>query len=121
MMDDAKKFEDEDKKKREEIDLRNTADTAIFTAERALKEAKDTIDATERQKIEDAIADLKKALEGDDLEAIKQKMDTLTEAVYAVTTKMYQQAQAAAQQQEGEGAAKKDDTVVDADYEVKEE
>ena len=121
MMDDAKKFEDEDKKKREEIDLRNTADTAIFTAERALKEAKDTIDATERQKIEDAIADLKKALEGDDLEAIKQKMDALTEAVYAVTTKMYQQAQAAAQQQEGEGAAKKDDTVVDADYEVKEE
>jgi len=121
MMDNAKKFEEEDKKKREEIDLRNTADTAIFTAERALKEAKDTIDATERQKIEDAIADLKKALEGDDLEAIKQKMDTLTEAVYAVTTKMYQQAQAAAQQQEGEGAAKKDDTVVDADYEVKEE
>jgi len=121
MMDDAKKFEEEDKEKREEIDLRNTADTAIFTAERALKEAKDTIDSTERQKIEDAIADLKKALEGDDLEAIKQKMDTLTEAVYAVTTKMYQQAQAAAQQQEGEGAAKKDDTVVDADYEVKEE
>ncbi|MCK8519827.1 molecular chaperone DnaK [Methanoculleus sp. 7T] len=121
MMGDAKKFEEEDKKKREEIDLRNTADTAIFTAERALKDAKDAVDAAERQKIEDAIADLKKALEGDDLEAIKQKMDTLTEAVYAVTTKMYQQAQQqAAQQQKAEGAEKKDDTVVDADYEVKE-
>ncbi len=121
MMGDAKKFEAEDQKKREEIDLRNTADTAIFTAERALKDAKDTIDAADKEKIESAIADLKKALEGDDLEAVKQKMDTLTEAVYAVTTKMYQQAQAAAaEQQQTEGAAKQDDTVVDADYEVKE-
>lgn len=116
MMNDAKKFEADDQKKREEIDLRNTADTAVFTAERALKEAKDSIDAAEREKIESAIADLKKALEGDDLDAIKQKMDALTEAVYAVTTKMYQQAA----QQKAEGAAKKDDTVVDADYEVKE-
>jgi len=120
MMDEAKKFEAEDLKNREEIELRNTADTAIFTAERAMKDAKDTIEAADREKIEGAIADLKKALEGDDLEAIKQKMDALTEAVYAVTTKMYQQAQAAAQQQQAEGAAKKDDTVVDADYEVKE-
>ena len=116
MMNDAKKFEAEDQKKREEIDLRNTADTAVFTAERALKEAKDSIEVAEREKIESAIADLKKALDGDDLEAIKQKMDALTEAVYAVTTKMYQQAA----QQKAEGAAKKDDTVVDADYEVKE-
>jgi molecular chaperone DnaK len=116
MMGDAKQFEDEDRKKREEIELRNTADTAVFTAERALKDARDMIDASERQTIESAIADLKKALEGDDLEAIRQKMDALTEAVYAVTTKMYQQAQAQAQQQAGQ----KDDTVVDADYEVKE-
>ena len=116
MMNDAKKFEADDQKKREEIDLRNTADTAVFTAERALKEAKDSIEVAEREKIESAIADLKKALDGDDLDAIKQKMDALTEAVYAVTTKMYQQAA----QQKAEGAAKKDDTVVDADYEVKE-
>ena len=122
MMDDAKKFEEEDRKKHEEIDLRNSADTAIFTAERALKDAKDMIDAAEREKIEGAIADLKKALEGDDLDAVKQKMDALTEAVYAVTTKVYQQAQqqAAQQQKAAEGAEKKkDDTVVDADYEVK--
>ncbi|KLK87635.1 molecular chaperone DnaK [Methanoculleus sediminis] len=121
MMDDAKKFEAEDQKNREEIELRNTADTAIFTAERAMKDAGESIEAADREKIESAIADLKKTLEGDDLEAIKQKMDALTEAVYALTTKMYQQAQAAAaQQQQAEGAAKKDDNVVDADYEVKE-
>ena len=121
MIDEAKKYEEEDKKKREEIELRNTADTAIFTAERAIKDAGDSIDASEKEKIETAIADLKKALEGDDLEAIKQKMDLLTEAVYAVTTKMYQKAQAAAQEQKAAGSgAKKDDNVVDADYEVKE-
>ncbi|MCC7556862.1 MAG: molecular chaperone DnaK [Methanoculleus marisnigri] len=121
MMDEAKKFEAEDQKNREEIEIRNTADTAIFTAERAMKDAGESIEAADKEKIESAIADLKKALEGDDLEAIKQKMDALTEAVYALTTKMYQQAQAAAaQQQQTEGAAKKDDTVVDADYEVKE-
>jgi molecular chaperone DnaK len=120
MMNDAKKFEAEDQKKREEIDIRNTADTAVFTAERAIKDAGDSIEAAEKEKIEAAIADLKKALEDDDLEAIKQKMDTLTEAVYAVTTKMYQQAQQQAEQQKAEGATKKDDTVVDADYEVKE-
>jgi len=119
MMDEARKFEEEDRKKREEIELRNAADTAIFTAERAIKDAKDNIEASDREKIESAIADLKKALEGEDTDVIRQKMDALTEAVYAVTTKVYQHAQAAAQQQE-KTAAGKDDDVVDADYEVKE-
>ncbi|MDI6866150.1 molecular chaperone DnaK [Methanoculleus sp.] len=119
MMDEARKFEEEDRKKREEIELRNAADTAIFTAERAIKDAKDNIEASDREKIESAIADLKKALEGEDTDVIRQKMDALTEAVYAVTTKVYQHAQAAAQQH-GKTAAGKDDDVVDADYEVKE-
>jgi len=113
MMDEARRFEEEDRKKREEIELRNAADTAIFTAERAISDAKETIEAADRERIESAIADLKKALEGDDTEAIRQKMDALTEAVYAFTTKVYQRAQAGT-------AAGKDDNVVDADYEVKE-
>jgi molecular chaperone DnaK len=113
MMDEARRFEEEDRKKREEIELRNAADTAIFTAERAIKDAKETIETSDRERIESAIADLKKALEGDDTEAIRQKMDALTEAVYAFTTKVYQRAQAGT-------AAGKDDNVVDADYEVKE-
>ena len=113
MMDEARRFEEEDRKKREEIELRNAADTAIFTAERAIKDAKDTIETSDRERIESAIADLKKALEGDDTEAIRQKMDALTEAVYAFTTKVYQRAQAGT-------AAGKDDNVVDADYKVKE-
>ncbi|RXE56445.1 molecular chaperone DnaK [Methanoculleus taiwanensis] len=118
MMNDAKSYEEEDRKKREEIELRNTADSAVFTAERTLKEAGDQIDAADKQKIEDAAEKLKKALDGDDLDAIRKEMDELTEAVYAVTTKMYQQAQAQAQSQ-GQ-AGQKDENVVDAEYEVKE-
>ncbi len=112
-------YEEEDKKKREEIELRNTADSAVFTAERTLKEMGDKIDPADKQKIEDAVEKLKKALDGDDLEAIKREMDELTEAVYAVTTKMYQQAQAQSQTQ-AEQAGQKDENVVDAEYEVKE-
>ncbi len=122
MMSQAKTFEEEDRKKREEIELRNTADTAVFTAERTLKEAGDKIDPADKQKIEEATEKVKAALEGDDIDAIRTAMDELTEAVYAVTTKMYQQAQAQAEAQQGQAgtAGQKDDTVVDADYEVKE-
>ncbi len=121
MMNQAKTFEEEDRKKREEIELRNTADAAVFTAERTLKEAGDKIDPADKQKIEEATEKVKAALEGDDLDAIRTAMDELTEAVYAVTTKMYQQAQAQAEAQGQAGSAgQKDDTVVDADYEVKE-
>ncbi|MDN7025823.1 molecular chaperone DnaK [Methanoculleus sp. FWC-SCC1] len=118
MMNQAKTYEEEDRKKREEIELRNAADTAVFTAERTLKEAGDAVDPADKQKIEEATEKVKAALEGDDVEAIRTAMDELTEAVYAVTTKMYQQAQAKSQ---AESAGQKDDdTVVDADYEVKE-
>jgi len=91
-----------------------------------LKDNPDAIEAEDKQKIEDGVAALKKALEADDLEAIKKEMEPLTEAVYAATTKIYQKAQAAAAEQQAaagpEGAAQKqDDTVVDADYKVKEE
>ena len=124
MVNDAKAFEEDDKKNRNEIEIRNSADTAVFTAEKMLKDNPDAIEAEDKQKIEDGIAALKKALEADDLEAIKKEMEPLTESVYAATTKIYQKAaQAAApEQQNPEGASpKQDDTVVDADYKVKEE
>jgi len=130
MMDAAKQFEDEDKKKREEIELRNQADTAVFTAEKMLKESGDKIEAADKQKIEDSVASVKKALGEDNLEEIKKSMESLTEAVYTVTTKLYQKVQAeqAAQQQAGaagpetpEQDKKSDDNVVNADYKVKEE
>jgi molecular chaperone DnaK len=132
MMDAAKQFEAEDKKQRDEIELRNQADTAVFTAEKLLKENGDKLDAEDKQKVEDGTAAVKKALEENNLDEVKKAMESLTEAVYAVTTKIYQKVQAdqaAAQQQAGPDAgagpaeqeAKTDDNVVNADYKVKEE
>jgi len=122
MINKSRQYEEEDRKKREEIELRNNADMAIFSAEKLLKESGDKIDAADKQKIEEGIASLKTALESDDSEKIAKEMETLTEAVFAATTKIYQQAQAEAQQQQQAGAeTKTDDTVVDADYEVKNE
>jgi molecular chaperone DnaK len=131
MMDAAKQFEADDKQKREEIETRNQADTAVFTAEKMLKESGDKLDAADKQKVEEGIAAVKKALEEDKNDEIKKSMETLTEAVYAATTKIYQKIQAeqqATQQAAGSGGPqpeepekKQDDNVVNADYKVKEE
>lgn len=126
MINTAKDFADEDKIRREEIEIRNNADAAIFSAEKLIKEREDKIDADSREKIESGIESLKKALEGDDTELIKKEIEALTEPVYAETTKMYQEAQAAAEaekasQAEGSATATDDDNVVDADFEVRDE
>lgn len=135
MMDAAKQFEADDKKKREEIELRNQADTATFTAERMLKESGEKLDAADKTKIEEGVAEVRKALAGDNLDEIKKTMESLTEAVYAATTKIYQKMQAeqaSAQSQQAGGAeagagpgqqkeSKTDDNVVNADYKVKDE
>jgi len=128
MMDAAKQFEADDKKKRDEIEMHNQADTAVFTAEKMLKESGDKLETDDKQKVEEGIAAVRKALADDNLEEIKKTMEALTESVYAATTKIYQkiQAEQASQQQAGAGAAPQpdkntDDTVVNADYNVKEE
>jgi molecular chaperone DnaK len=122
MINKSKQYEEEDRKARAEIETRNAADTAIFAAEKLLRESGEKISADDRQKIEEGIEAVKKALEGDDTDLITREMEKLTEAVYAATTKIYQQAQAEHQAKAGEqtGAANSDN-VVDADYEVKDE
>jgi molecular chaperone DnaK len=132
MMDAAKQFESDDKKKREEIELRNQADTAVFTAEKMLKESGEKLEAADKTNVEEGVAAVKKAVESDNLDEIKKSMESLTEAVYAATTKIYQKMQAeqasAQAQQAGAGAdpgqqteTKTDDNVVNADYKVKDE
>jgi molecular chaperone DnaK len=132
MMDAAKQFEADDKKKREEIELRNQADTAVFTAEKMLKESGDKLDAADKTNIEEGVTAVKKAVEDDNLDEIKKSMESLTEAVYAATTKIYQKMQAeqasAQAGQAGAGAdpgqhqeTRTDDNVVNADYKVKDE
>ena len=128
MMEAAKQFEADDKKKRDEIELHNQADTALFTAEKMLKESGDKLESADKLKVEEGIAAVKKALAEDNLESIKKTMEDLTESVYSATTKLYQkmQAEQATQQQGGAGASpeqdkQSDDNVVNADYNVKEE
>jgi len=133
MMDAAKQFEADDKKKREEIEVRNQADTAVFTAEKMLKESGDKLEAADKQKVEEGVTAVKTALGGDNPDELKKSMETLTEAVYAATTKIYQkmEAEQAAHQQQGaehgdagqnpEPEKKTDDNVVNADYKVKDE
>ncbi len=126
MVENARKFEEDDKQKREEIELRNMADTAIFSAEKMLKESTDQIEVADREKVEQHVADLRKALDSDNTEDIKKEVEALTDAVYSITTKLYQKAQAEKAGGEGEapgggGAPPEDDTVVDADFKVKDE
>ncbi len=123
MVDDAKKFEEEDNKKKEEIEIRNNADMAVFSAEKLLKESEDKIEEDDKTNIQDQIAKMKTALEGTDSDAIKKQMEELTEAVFKVTTKIYQKVQAeqAAQKGEGSSSSASDENVVDADFTEKKE
>jgi len=126
MVEDAKKFEAEDSKKKEEIEIRNSADMAVFSAEKLLKESEDKIDEEDKTKVTEKVEEVKKALEGTDSEVIKKSMEDLTEAVYAVTTKIYQkvqQEQAASQNADSgaQGSDSADDNVVDADFTEKKE
>ncbi|MDD1634462.1 MAG: molecular chaperone DnaK [Methanomicrobiales archaeon] len=124
MVNDAKGFEEEDRKKREEIELRNMADTAIYQAEKTLKDGGDRIDAADRSGIEAAVADLKKALDDNDTEGMKKGLDRLTEAVYGATQKMYAKAQASREQAQAgpkETGGASGEKVQDADFEVKDD
>lgn len=122
MVKDAELHAEEDKKRKEDVETRNNAEALINAAEKTLKEAKDVATEDQKSKVTSAIEDLKKALEGKDSEAIKSKTEALQEAVYPISTAMYQKAQQQAQQAAGgEGnpdAKGPDETVVDADYEV---
>jgi molecular chaperone DnaK len=121
MVKDAELHAEEDRKRKEEVENRNNAEALINAVEKTLKEAGDVATEDQKSKVNAAIEDLKKALEGKDNEEIKAKTEALQEAVYPISTAMYQRAQQAQQAAGGEGSADArgpDETVVDADYEV---
>ncbi|MFX0162031.1 MAG: molecular chaperone DnaK [Candidatus Hodarchaeota archaeon] len=93
----AERFAEEDEKKREKAELRNQADSLVYTAEKTIKEFRDKITSEQKQKVENAIKDLKAALEADDDAKIKSEMEKLTNIMHEISTVMYQ---AAAQQQQ---------------------
>jgi molecular chaperone DnaK len=130
MVKDAELHAEEDQARKEEVETRNNADSLVNAAEKTVKEAGDVATDQQKEQVEAAIADLKTALEGEDLEAIKGKTEALQESVYKVSAAMYEKAQkeAGAGAEASEGASgpsstgsASDDDVVDADYEVVDE
>ena len=112
MVKDAEANAAADKAKRESVDAHNEADSMIYATEKSLKELGDKVDSAEKQKIEDAIASLRKALEGDNVEEIKAKTEELKNASYKIAEELYKQQ--AAQGGAGAGASQENTESQDA-------
>ncbi len=116
MVKDAEAHAEEDKKQKEEVEVRNQTDSLCYSTEQTLNELGDKVSADVKSKAEAAIADAKKALEGSDVEAIKAAGESLQSVAYELAQVVYADAQ---QQTDGAaGAQPADNDVVDADYEV---
>lgn len=117
MVEEAEKNAEEDKKRREEVDLRNEADQLVFTTDKTIEDLGDKVDAEEKEKAESAKEDLKKALEGSDMDEIKSKKEALEQIVQGMSMKLYEQMAQEQQAQEGGDASQESgDDVVDADF-----
>ncbi|MFQ8602204.1 MAG: molecular chaperone DnaK [Anaerovoracaceae bacterium] len=123
----AEQYAEEDKKRKEEIEVRNRAETLIYETEKNIKELENSLSEEEKTDINAAKDELSKALEANNIDDIKDKTEKLTEKFHTISAKMYQQAQAAGADpnmaassgtNDGEASKPKDDNVVDADYEV---
>lgn len=123
----AEKFAAEDKKRKEEIDVRNNADSLVYQSEKSIKDLGDKVSADDKAKIEAGVNKVKDALKGTDTEAIKKATEELQQAFYDVSAKIYQQAGGAPGAdpnaagfggQQGAADVGNDDNVVDADYKV---
>jgi molecular chaperone DnaK len=123
---DAEMHAEDDKKKRELVEARNTADALIYSTEKSIKDLGDKVDSATKSKVEESVAALRKAMEGEDTAEIKRLSDELTQASHKLAEAMYQQA-SQSEQQAGAGAESAeqqaaDEDVVDADFEeVKDE
>ncbi|MBF2507437.1 molecular chaperone DnaK [Listeria welshimeri] len=119
MVQDAEANAEEDKKNKENAELRNNADQLVFTVDKTLKELEGKVDEEEVKKAEAARDELQEALKGEDFDAIKEKTESLNEIVQNLSVKLYEQA--AAEQQAAGGAegqeAPQNDDVVDAEFE----
>ena len=122
MVKDAEANAEADKKRKEEVELRNEVDQLIFTVDKTLNEIEGKVDAEEVKKAETARDELKAAVEANDLEAMKAKRDALNEVVQNLSVKLYEQAAAASQAAQGaagseQASSQPQDGVVDADFE----
>ena len=121
----AERYAEEDKKRREETEIRNGADQMVYQSEKTLADMAGKISAEDKKTIEDAIAKVRSALSGSDIEQIKKATDDLTKAFYSVSEKIYSQASGAQQQgadfnpnASAGGGSTQGGQYYDADYEV---
>lgn len=120
MVKDAEENAEADKKRREEVDLRNDADQLVFQVDKMLSDLGENVSEDDKKEAEAKKDDLKSALEGTDLEEIKSKKEALEQVIQQLSMKVYEQAQQA-QSQQGQ-TSKQDDTVEDAEFkEVKDD
>ncbi|MCR1952280.1 MULTISPECIES: molecular chaperone DnaK [unclassified Clostridium] len=127
----AERFAEEDKKRKEKIEVKNNADQVAYQTTKTLEELGDKVTADDKAKIEAKLDELNKVKDGEDLEAIKKAMDELNQEFYAISSKIYADANANGaagagfdpNNMGGAGASQTphDDNVVDADFEVKED
>ena len=121
---DAEAHAEEDKKKKDEIETRNNAESLVYNSEKTIGELGDKISSEEKAKVEEEIANVRKTLEGSDVEAIKQATEKLTTAFYSISEKLYSQAQAGANAQGANEQGPNVDengNVYDADYKVEDD
>ncbi|MFH1541124.1 MAG: molecular chaperone DnaK [Elusimicrobiota bacterium] len=128
MVKDSERFAEDDKKRKEEIEIKNEADAVVYSAEKSLKDHGDKVSAEDRLKIERAISDAKEALKSSDLEKIKKAKEELLTASHKLAEEIYKEATKKQQSKEPEGNGetaateekkeepKKKDDVIDADY-----
>ena len=117
---DAEKYADEDKKNKEKVETVNNADSTAYQIEKTLKDLGDKVDPADKAKVEDAVAELRKAKDSGDVEAIKAQMEKTNQVSYEVFGKIYQQ-QAPQDGQPGTGATNPGPDAngnVETDYEV---
>ena len=117
MMNDAKANEEADKKRKEEVDLRNDVDQLIFQSEKTLEEVGDKLPDTDKKPVEDAVSELKAAKEADNLDDMKTKKEALEKVAQELAVKLYQQAAPEQGAQAADGASSNDDNTVDGDFE----
>ena len=127
----AEKFAEEDKKRKESIEVKNNADQVVYQTEKTLEELGDKVSADDKAKVQAKLEEVKKIKDGDDIEAIKKAIEELTQEFYAISSKIYQEAGAQPGAQgfdpnnmggaQGTNEAPHDDNVVDADFKVEDD
>ena len=122
MVKEAEANKDADEKKKEEAEVRNNADAMVFSTEKALEDLGDKVNEDDKKKAEDLVSELKKALEGTDIDEIKKKTEELNKVAMNLAAKVYEQAAKENQESETTDTKEKNDDhekVEDATYEEK--